>query len=400
MKRLASYTAVIIATLALLVLAWLFRQVLGLFVLSLLAAATIRPLIARLVKRGVPLPIAMILIYVTSLGILGTLFYLFGRSLLNEVQTIANNVAVTYELSYPRWSEGTTIEQTLYRRLPPPSELYGDVTSGQDQILVQTLLGLTRSLFGFIGGLLTVLLLSVYWGTDQDRFERLWLSLLPAAQRASARDIWRAIETGVGAYLSSQLIQGLLAALLLGAGYWLLGLNYPTILAIVAGFAWLVPLVGSIFITGLAFVVGLAVSVELGLSAAVYTIVVLALLKFVVEPRIFDRYRYSSLLTILTMIPLTQEFGLIGLIVAPGLAVALQIFFSHLFSPRTAARSETAVKIANLEERLAQAEAMFTQREEPPPPEIVNIIERLQTLIQKADEALPPRTAIPRSNGR
>jgi predicted PurR-regulated permease PerM len=389
-KRLAGYTAVVIATLGLLVVLWEFRAVVALFVLSLLAASAVRPLIERVVKIGLPLPIAMLLIYIALLGVVVLSLYAIWDSLIAEVQTLANYVAITYETRYPLWLEGSAAQQAIATRLPPPEQIYEALAGQEGGATVRALLGITQGVFAGLGGLALVLVLSIYWSVDRERFERLWLSLLPAAQRARARDIWRSIETGVGAYIRSEAVQAFMAALLLGIGYHILGLDYPTILAILGGIAWLIPVAGFVIIAVPVLVVGLAGDLGLAVAATLYTLAVLLILERVLEPRIFNRRRYSSLLIVLTMITLAQAFGVIGLIVAPPLAAAVQILLGRLFVQRNGQTyANTAAQVTGLEERLATLRARFEKLDEPDAPEIANMMERLDGLLQKASEAFP-----------
>ena len=65
--------------------------------------------------------------------------------------------------------------------------------------------------------------LSLYWTADRNRFERLWFSLLPAEQRIRTRLVWRKLESTVGAYLRSEIVQTVLAVLIFAVGYNLWG---------------------------------------------------------------------------------------------------------------------------------------------------------------------------------
>ena len=105
-------------------------------------------------------------------------------------------------------------------RLPPPSQLFEAVTGDQGQLVLPAILGFTQGMGGVVSGAIVILFLSLYWSINQILFERLWLSLLPSGQRKQARDIWRTIESDIGAYVRSQGVQSLLAGLLLGLGYW------------------------------------------------------------------------------------------------------------------------------------------------------------------------------------
>lgn len=398
MKRLAGYTAIVIATLGLLIVLWEFRAVVALFVLSLLAAAAVRPLIERMVKLGLPLPVAMLLIYIALLGVVVLSLYVIRDSLIAEVQTLANYVAITYETRYPLWLEGSAAQQAVAARLPPPEQLYEALAGQEGGATARALFGITQGVFTALGGLALVLVLSIYWSVDRERFERLWLSLLPAAQRARARDIWRSIETGVGAYIRSEAVQAFMAALLLGIGYQVLGLTYPTILAILGGIAWLIPVAGFAIIAVPVLLVGLADDLGLAVAATLYTLAVLLILERVIEPRIFHRRRYSSLLIVLTMITLAQAFGIIGLIVAPPLAAAIQILLSRLFVQRNGqVQLQSNEQVTGLSERLAELQARFKELDEPSTPELANMMARLDALLQKADKAFsqeaPPQVA-------
>ena len=146
--------------------------------------------------------------------------------------------------------------------------------------MVQTVLGLTMGSFDLLGQLLIVLVLSMYWSADQEHFKRLWLSLLPFQARARAREVWQNIETGFGAYLRSQVIQTVLAILLLGFGYQVLGLRYPVALALIGAICWLIPWAGVLLAVIPAVLAGISISPVLGLLAAALTIGVLAFLEY------------------------------------------------------------------------------------------------------------------------
>lgn len=398
MKRLAGYTAVVMATLATLIVLWYFRGVVLLFVLSLIAAAAVRPVITRLRERGLPLAAAMIIVYITSLGFVGLLLYLLGDTLLDDIQTLANDLAYGYEALRPDWLEGNAFQQFIANRLPPLPQLYDALGDQEGILLARSLFGATRNLMVVLGGAAVILVLSIYWSASQTHFERLWLSLLPATRRTRARSIWRAMETGVGAYVRSEAVQVFVAALLLGIGYWAMGVKTPVLLALGGAIAWLIPLIGFVLITIPAFLVGLSTSLGTGIAAAFYTLAVLLFLEVQVEPRLFNRRRYNSVLIIFTMLALVDALGIIGFVVAPPLAAAIQIFSTHLMAPRrttvsadSAAQTANSVaRIAELEERLAALQATFAQNtDQETAPEIASIIERLSRLVQKANEALP-----------
>ena len=392
MRRLAWYTTVVLGTAIVVLLLWQFRAEFLVFLLSLAMAAAGRPIINHLNDRYNLSPgLASILIYTVGLTLIGVLFYIISGLLLAELQQAANNFALTYELIKAQWPQGTAFQQAVAERVPPPTEFYQALAGERGVVLLETLFGVTSSFFAIIGQIFIILVLSVYWSVDRARFERLWLSLLPAEQRIGAREVWRNIEEGVGAYIRSELVQGFLAGLLLGFGYWSLGINYPITLALFAVLVGSIPLVGAPLAAILPLLVGLPNNPSLAIAAALCTVAVFLILEFVVEPHFFERQRYSSLLMVLGMIILANDYGMLGLILAPPLVVAIQILFGHLMRQSVpVVASKPTLQVVDLQERLAAVQVMVTELDEPLPVEAASMLNRLAGLIEQAGETLPP----------
>jgi putative permease len=389
MKRLAGYTALVLATLLGAALLWEFRGVLLMFAFSLAIAAALRPLVDRQIERGWSRGLSILLVYGLSFGLFFAIGWSLGPTLLDELRRTADNFVLQYDRLYANWPAGTTFQQAVVAQLPPPSELYAAITGPRGEAMVQSVLGVTANVFQSASQMLVAIFLSLYWAIDQVRFERLWLTLLPAERRARAREIWRAVETGVGTYIRSELTQSLLAGVLLGLGYRLLNLEYPALLAAVSVLAWLVPWLGVALGLVPVILVGLAASPLMAILAALYTLVVFIVLEFVVEPRLLNRRQYNSLLLALVVLTLGEEFGLVGVLIAPPLSVALQILGTHLLTPAsTPAVKPLDEQFTVLAERLASVRALLTRTDNEPEPQVVSMVERLDALLEKASTAV------------
>ena len=384
MKRLAWFTLVMLATFTLVLLFWEFRVAVLLFVLSLVVAATVRPLVDRFAARGLPRGLALLLTYAICIGGVIALVVILSGPLLTDLQQLVKNMAGSYEQMRTQWPTGSAFQQTLAQQLPSTDDLYQLFTGS----LPQTVLGITLGAFDLLGQLMIVLVLSVYWSSDQEHFKRLWLSLLPFERRARARLIWQTLESGLGAYLRSQVIQTVLAVILLGIGYQVLGLQYPVALALIGAIGWLIPWVGILLAVIPAVWVGMSSSLTLGLLAGAFTIGVLCFLEFVVEPRLFNRRRFSSLLVVIVVLVLVDEYGLIGILLAPPLAAAIQILAGQLMRPTPTAKTTLAQPISALRTHLVSVQSILASRTVPPGPELGNLVDRLTQLIARADQEL------------
>ncbi|HEX9115411.1 MAG TPA: AI-2E family transporter [Anaerolineae bacterium] len=381
MRRLAWFVAVVLTTLMIAVLLWQFRAVAVLFIFSLVLAAAVRGPITLLVNGGMPRWLATALVYLVSVAVIGGLLYAAVSRGLGELQQAGDALAIAYgRLKAQPPAEG--LPGLLAQRLPPIDALYNAITSAQGTTLIANALGLTMSFFDVASKVVVVLVLSIYWGSDQIRFERLWLSLLPADLRGRARSIWRAIEGGVGAYLRSEVIQGILAGILMGLGYSLLGLPAPVLLALFGALAWFVPLLGGAAAFSVAAAAGAFHGVVPSLAAGVYTLAVFLTLELVVERHLFDRRRYSAILTLVVMLALADALGLFGLLVAPPLAAAIQILFRELVTlPAAGASAAQSVipEIEGMTERLNRARLALASVDDPAP-ELLSLMQRAEVL--------------------
>ena len=385
-KQLVVFGTAVMTTLLALVVLWQFRIVVVYVLVSLVLAATVRPLLKDWSRRGFVTRLALILLYMVSLGSFGFLIFLTGKTALNEIQQLAHTVSVQDEWRLPIWLEGSSFQQALVARLPPPSKLFEAVTGDQGQLVLPAILGFTQGIGGVVSGVFVVLFLSLYWSINQIHFERLWLSLLPSELRKHARSIWRTIEPDLGAYIRSEVVQSLLAALLLGFGYWLLGSPYPTLLALISALAWLIPVVGAALAVILPLLMGLLTSVQLSLFAALYTLVVLIALQVWVEPRLFKRKWHNPILTLVMLLAMADAFGLLGIIVAPPLSAVCQTLWNLLFRDRLA--SGPAAQVSDLRERQARLRAAIGEMDELPPPLVISSMQRLTDLLEKAEPIL------------
>jgi putative permease len=385
-KQLAGIAMAVMTTVLALVVLWLFRVVVVYVLISLMLAAALRPLVNRLVGRGFVARVAWILLYLVVLGSFGFLLFLTGKTAINEIQQLAQSVSVQDEWMLPVWLEGSSFQHALVARLPPPSSLFEAFTGNQGQLVLPAVLGFTQGIGGVVSGVIVILFLGIYWSINQVHFERLWLSLLPSNQRKQARGIWRTVQTDIGAYIRGEVIQSLLAGLLLGVAYWLLGSPYPALLALVGVLACLIPVVGAALVVIPVLLVGLLTSWQLSLLTALSTLVVLIALGVWFKPRLFKRRWDNPILTVVLIIALADAFGLIGIIVAPPLSVVCQILWSRLVSRR--AVSGAAAQVSDLKERQARVWDAIKAMDEPPPALVTSSMERLTHLIEKAEPIL------------
>ena len=387
MIRIIRYTVVVLTTLVILLLVWQFSFAIVLFLLSLAVAAAIRPLMSSITGRYVPKRIALGIIYFLLVAAIASSFWLVGAPLLDDLQRATDDFVSNYDRAKTEWPEsGTAFQQALAEQLPPSADFYQALTSEQGVPALAGVFGVAQNFFETLGRIAIILILSLYWSADQFRFERLALSLLPEQYHSRALHVWRSTETGVGEYLRSELIQSVLAGLLLWLGFSVLGIRYPVLLALWGGIVRLIPWFGALIAVLPALFIGMDISSTVGIVATLYTVGILLALKLVIEPRFFPRHKYSSLLIVLFVIALAETFGFIGVILAPPLAVAVQILFRHLYPlPELVSTTETAEEVAGIRTRLLELRRRVQNSRQRGG---IRLIERLQRLVRRTTDYL------------
>jgi predicted PurR-regulated permease PerM len=385
-KQLVVIGTAVMTTLLALVALVQFRNVVIYVLISLALAATVRPMARSESPRNFVTRLLVILLYVISIGVFGLLIFLVGRLLIGDLQQLAQKISVQSTWALPSWLDAGMSHQVLERWLPAPDQIFEAITS-QRQLIVSAVLGLTQGIGSTVSVFFIIIFLSTYWSVNQNHFERLWLSLLPSEQRTHAREIWRTLERDLGSYIRSEIVQSLLAVMVLGVGYWMLGSPYPALLAVVGALAWLVPVVGAILAMLLPLLLALLTGAQLSLFPVLYTLIVLVALQVWIEPLVFRRKWDNPILTLIILLAMADAFGLLGIILAPPFSVFCHILWNRLVADRLT--PETAVQVSDLKERQAKLRLLIEEMESPPPPVVLSSMERLGGLLEKAEPILP-----------
>jgi putative permease len=391
MKRLAASTAIALATMCFVVALWKLHYVLVLLLLSIGLAAAARPAADFRDRKDMSPWVVMAGTYGLGLGGLILLLLLASPLLFSEMTRMTDDFTRVYAHFADTWPHGGWLEQNLAPLLPRPDGSGDRLTMEQVSTAVVSALGMAFNLLGLIIDAIIVVVLSIYWNSSRAYAERLWLSLLPLDKRAAARDIWHAIENEVGSYIRSELIQSVFAGIILGLICWAIGFRYPVTLAIMAALGWLVPWVGIVLITATVVVLstptfvldGHTTGLIVGGLTMLVTQGIFLIMEFVVEPRFFNRRRYNSLFTVLTVILLADSFGIFGMLLGPPLAVAVQVLGEQLLQRRATAPSRALpATAADISARMSSVRSTMEESENPPP-EVASLVNRLGSLVEE-----------------
>ena len=339
-----------------------------------LALAFIIAFLLGAVALIVPLAFAQIAAFFTTLP---ALIEDLQRQLLSSRLTLVRQLGTQLFQMNQAWSSGES----------NPSALFAPLT------LAAPIIGST--LFFTV----TTLLFAYYWLLYRDRSVTELLLLLPTERRESISGLWEQIERQLGAFVRGQLILSAVTGVFSLIGYWLIGLPYALVLALIAALLEFVPYLGAIITTALAVAIGLSVSPELGVLALLVGLLVQQLENNILVPRIMAHaVGISPVVTLLAFVGFTSLFGPAGGFIAVPLAAALQLLFRAWANreDQTIAAGEERDELARLRYEMADLSQDLARRlrERPdadeapnddPEEKIEAVLVELQTFLKQPD---------------
>lgn len=207
---------------------------------------------------------------------------------------------------------------------------WGSITGG----VINVGLTVASGLFGaFI-----VLILTIYFTASTPALKRAVYQLVPASKRDRFIDLSEQISDSVGYYVMGQVSLGLINGVLSAVFLSIINAPFPAVLAVVAFFFSLIPLVGTL--TGSTIIVltclipGLG-SPTIALIAAIYYLVYMQLEAYIISPRIMSRaVAVPGGVVVVAALAGGSLLGLLGALIAIPVAASILIIYRQVVIPR------------------------------------------------------------------
>lgn len=387
LRHFSKHITAIVCTLLALLTLWAAGSAVAIFLASLAVAAALHPQVEYFKTRGWPSWAAAGFVASACALVLVVISLLMGPSLLTNLRSLESDSS----LAISSFAEEHPDHWLVKMAKPTDGTETSDAPSlgGLGSMLLAPLVGTAANLVQLSAMSGICFALAFYWTLDRERFVRLWLSLVPVRRRVGAQRMWQSIEREVGAYLRSEVIQFLLAVVLLWIVFMILDLRYAALVAIVAGVLTLIPWIGTLFAAAVVLLLSSPKMVDWnaawigpqGWAALTAIVLIFCLLEFVVEPRLFQRDRYNPLWIALVAITMAATWGFWGLLFGPLVGYVLQILVKQVY-PRLVQVQPRITTEAMLSRRLAELEASFAEQEEVAP-ELRSLKQRLLELVER-----------------
>jgi predicted PurR-regulated permease PerM len=321
--------AAALIVLAIVAIFFLLSSILSIVLVVLVAivfAEGIRPLVLRLNRRNVPMPLGIVIVYIGLLIFLGLMVALLVQPIVSEAQQLAGNFP-TYQRDFLKFF--SNLESQFHFNVNI-SQQVGSFLGAAQQVLV----AIGTTIFGLVVNFFLVLVLAFLWLVSSERLKNFVVDLVPPHNQQLANDVFREIGSRMGGYLRGVAIFALVIGVATGLAAWALGLPSPILLGIFAGLAGAVPLVGQVIGALPPVLLGFVMGPAYGLLV-LGVILVLAMIEAnFLLPVVMGRVvALPSLAVILALLIGGALQGLIGALLAVPIASALHVVLVRVVVP-------------------------------------------------------------------
>lgn len=323
-----------------LLVAYILYQVQFVVVLVLLAlvfATLIEHPVQALERARLPRPLAILVVYVLTIGGVTLLFVLLAPVIRGQVAVFRQEAPVQFQALQQTWQSSPNallhgpgqemlgraialIKDPQLAALPVPKDAAIDVLAGVGGGLI---------------GILTTLVIAFYYLMEKAWLRQVLLEQLPLRNRLRIGRAVDEVEAKVGGWLRGQLLLCLVIGTLATVGYGVMGVRFWPLLGLWAGMTEIIPILGP-WLGGIpAVLIAMTQSWDKALLVAGWAILIQFLENTTLVPRIMKGAVGLSPLTVfLAILTGTQFLGIAGAILAIPVAAAIQVVVERWLDAR------------------------------------------------------------------
>ncbi|WP_324717578.1 AI-2E family transporter [Carboxydochorda subterranea] len=305
--------------LALLIVVWRLRAVATPFVLALVVAYLLEPLVALLETRQVPRGPAILIVYLA----LGLLLSLLWVSVVPSVVAEVDNLARRLPSQSQQWNAaiGEMLGRLRLHTLPEVVQNALNAAVGRIEGMLtgfaSRLAALLVSTLSQVLNLILTPVLAYYILKDRDRLAEGIVTVIPASVRRRAVELALEIDRTLAAVIRGQLLVSMSIGALVAAGLVLLKVRYALVLGLLAGLLDIVPYFGPVA-AGIPIVL---LSLANGPWTAVWAVVLLVAANQIegalLQPRVMSRSSGLHPLVVIAAVLAGAELaGIFGMLLA------------------------------------------------------------------------------------
>lgn len=231
---------------------YLAREIALWFLFGLAISILLDPAINALRKIRIPKIIAILTVYLSIFGILGLLIYLTAPIFISEFRQFIKYLPGYFE----------QINPVLKQFGIDTAQNFDDFTNAITSQLQQSSESIFKAIMVFFGGIastISILTMAFFLSLEDRAVEKVLLIILPPKYEDQIRGIFERVQKKVAGWFGARLLSCLFVGIASYMVFFIFGVKYAFILALISGFLNFIPYIGP-WVTSILLIALIAVS--------------------------------------------------------------------------------------------------------------------------------------------
>jgi len=310
-------------------------SVFTLVLVSVLITLALNPVVEVLTRRGVPRPLAVLVVFLGLVGVFALLIFLVVPPIVAETASLIEEAPEFFEElgTRPWWAELDARYDISERVTTEIEHRLSD--TGFVSAIFGGVLGAAGWLATGVVGLLTTLILTLYFLAALPAVKEATYRLVPASRRPRVVSLAEEIMRRVGGYALGQVLVATINATCAWIMMSVLSIPYAVVLAVLVGILGLIPMVGATLGAAIVALVALFQDPRLALVVVVYFLVYQQIENYVIVPRVMSRtVSVPGAVTVVAVLAGGTLLGVLGALLAIPVAAGLLLLYAEVVVPR------------------------------------------------------------------
>lgn len=291
---------------------YLAREVALWFFFALAISVLLDPAINFFKKIHIPRIIAMLIVYLSIFGILGLLIYITAPIFVSEMRQFLQYLPGYFE----------QISPVLKQFGVDTAQNFDDLTGAFSEYLQQSSQSIIKALMIFFGGVaatISILTMAFFLSLEEKGVEKVLLLLFPAKFEDQIKLIFERVQSKVAGWFGARLLACLFVGVASYIVFFIFGIKYALILALISGFLNFIPYIGP-WITTILLITLIAVSSGSWLTV-IYVLISITLVQEIenklLTPLLMKKMTdIPPVLVLVSLLLGAKIFGFLGMIFA------------------------------------------------------------------------------------
>lgn len=296
------------------------RDIILLFLISIIISSAIDPLADYLHKKKIPRGLSVLFVYILFLGIVALVVSLLIPPMIDQFQSLTQN----------NFYDNFMLRVGGFRDTLQKLGINETVTQNIKQFANTFSQGLVNAGKGVVSGfisVITVLVVSFYLTAEENGTKNFIKHLIPFKNQAYVSKLVTKIQRKMGNWVVGQFLLSLAVFVLTYIGLLILHVDYALVLALIAGLLEIVPIIGPIISVIPAAFFGFIQNPPLALAVIILYLIVQQLENHLLVPMIMSKSTgLNPVLVILGVLVGGSLGGFVGAIIAIPLISGIQVF--------------------------------------------------------------------------